>query len=88
MVDEAVVRDRIATLRLNAHRLARIVETGRERFVAEEDLYLKAERCLQLCFQAILDIGTHILASETLERPAGYEDVVPALGHAQILFPR
>jgi uncharacterized protein YutE (UPF0331/DUF86 family) len=87
MVDEAVVRDRLSTLRLNARRLASIAAAGRERFLADEDLHLKAERCLQLCLQAILDIGTHIIAAETLERPAGYEDVVPALGHASILPP-
>ena len=85
MVDESVVRDRLGALRLNAYRLAGIVQAGRERFIVEEDLFLKAERCLHLCIQAILDIGTHVLAAETLERPAGYEGVVPALGSARIL---
>jgi hypothetical protein len=41
MVDEAVVRDRLATLRLNARRLASIAAAGRERFLADEDLSLK-----------------------------------------------
>lgn len=87
MVDEAVVRDRLGTLRTNTRRLEGIVEAGRDRFVRDEDLFLKAERCLQLCLQAILDIGTHILAAETLDRPAGYEDVIPALGRAEMLAP-
>lgn len=87
MTDEVVVSDRLSTLRTNARRLATAVKAGRDRFVAEENLYLKAERCLQLCLQAILDIGTHIIAAESLGRPAGYEDVVPALGGAGIIAP-
>lgn len=85
MVDEPVVRDRLGVLRLNSRRLHALIGAGRERFAKEEDVFLKAERCLHLCLQAILDIGTHIVAAETLERPTGYEDVVPALGRAGIL---
>lgn len=85
MVDETVVRDRLATLRTNVRRLAAITAAGKERFIADEDLHLKGERCLHLCLQAILDVGTHIVAAETLERPAGYEEVVPALARAGVL---
>ncbi len=85
MVDRDVVFQRLATLRLNARRLASSLAEGRERFVSDEDLYLKAERCLQLAIQAMLDIGTHIIADQGLSRPAGYEDVVPELGRAGIL---
>lgn len=85
MVDRDVVFQRLSALRLNARRLARAHAEGRERFVSDEDLYLKAERCLQLAIQAMLDIGTHIIADQGLNRPAGYEDVVPELGRAGIL---
>ena len=85
MVDRDVVFQRLAALRLNARRLKATVEVGRERFVADEDIHLKAERCLQLAIQAILDIGTHIIADRGLDRPAGYEDIVPQLGRAGIL---
>jgi uncharacterized protein YutE (UPF0331/DUF86 family) len=85
LVDEAVVRARLGTLRQNTRRLQSVIGAGRPQFVQDENLFLKGERCLQLCIQAILDIGTHVVAAETLERPAGYEDVVPALGRAGIL---
>ena len=85
MVDQDVVFQRLAALRLNARRLASALAEGRERFVSDENLYLKAERCLQLAIQAMLDIGTHIIADQGLDRPAGYEDVVPELGRAGIL---
>lgn len=85
MVDRDVVFQRLSALRLNARRLAGAHAEGRERFVSDEDLYLKAERCLQLAIQAMLDIGTHIIADQGLNRPAGYEDVVPELGRAGIL---
>ena len=85
MVDAEIVLARLAALRTNLNRLQKCIEPGRETFVAEEDLYLKAERCLQLALQAMLDIGTHVIASEGLERPAAYEDVLPGLGRAGIL---
>ena len=58
---------------------------GRERFVSDEDLHLKAERCLQLAIQAILDLGAHVIADRGLDRPGTYEEVVPELGRAGIL---
>ena len=58
---------------------------GRERFLADENVQLIAERCLQLAIQAILDMGTHLIADQGLNRPAGYEDIVPELGRAGIL---
>ncbi len=85
MVDRDVVFDRLASLRMNARRLKATLASGRERFVKDEDVYLKAERCLQLAIQAILDIGTHLVADQGLNRPAGYEEVVPELGRAGIL---
>jgi uncharacterized protein YutE (UPF0331/DUF86 family) len=85
MVDRDVVYQRLATLRLNARRLEVALAAGRERFSSDENLYLMAERCLQLAIQAMLDIGTHIIADQGLNRPAGYEEVVPELGRAGIL---
>ena len=87
MVDRDVIFQRLAALRLHARRLERTVAAGREQFLAEENEQLTAERCLQLAIQAILDMGTHIIADQGLNRPAGYEDVVPELGRAGILSP-
>ena len=85
MVDAEVVISRLAVLRDNLRRLQEIVDRGQEAFVSDEDLYLKAERCLQLALQSMLDIGMHIIASEDLGRPATYEEVVPELGRAGVL---
>lgn len=85
MVDREIVAHRVAALRLNARRLAEIVSRGRDRFSTDEDLYLKAERCLQLAIQSMLDIGTHIIADQGLAVPTGYEQVIPELGRAGIL---
>ncbi len=85
MVDREVVFHRLAALRENARRLRAAIETGRERFTTDEDVFLKAERCLQLAIQAVLDIGTHLIADRGLSRPTRYEDVVPELGRAGIV---
>lgn len=85
MVDPEVVASRLAVLRRNVDRLRAIVEHGSEAFVSDEDLHLKAERCLQLALQAMLDIGTHVVATERLSRPERYEDVVPELAKAGFL---
>lgn len=85
MIDVEVVRSRLFALRKNARRLRDVVSTGRDRFLSDEDLQLKAERSLQLAVQAVLDIGTHVIADRSLERPTGYEGVVPALGKAGLL---
>jgi uncharacterized protein YutE (UPF0331/DUF86 family) len=85
MTDAEVVRSRLASLRRNARRLHGIVAMGRERFLSDDDLQLRAERCLQLALQAVLDIGMHVIADRSLERPTGYEGVIPALGKERIL---
>ena len=85
MVDPEVVASRLAVLRTNLRRLQSIIEQGRDTFVSDEDVHLKAERCLQLALQSMLDIGTHLIASDGLARPSKYEDVVPELGRAGVL---
>jgi len=57
MVDRDVVFQRLSALRLNARRLARAHAEGRERFVSDEDLCLRAERCLALAIRAMLSSG-------------------------------
>ena len=68
-----------------SRRLEAAVAAGRDRFVSDEDLHLKAERCLQLAIQSILDLGAHLIADRGLNRPGTYEEVVPELGRAGIL---
>ncbi len=87
MVDAEVVLARLAVLRDHLRRLQEVGAGGLEAFLADTDLQLRAERSLQLALQAMLDIGTHLIASEGLERPATYEEVVPVLGAAGILGP-
>ncbi len=85
MVDREVIVARLELLRLNVRRLRDVLAAGREAFLAEEDLFLKAERCLQVALQAMLDIGNHLIASEGLARPHGYEDIVPSLARAGLI---
>jgi len=53
----------------------------------EENYELKSaiERNFQLAIEAILDIGEIIIASEGLERPENYRDVILLLGKYKIL---
>src|SRR4030042_4507224 len=55
----------------------------------EENYELKSaiERNFQLAIEAILDIGEIIIASEGLERPENYRDVILLLGKNNILPP-
>jgi uncharacterized protein YutE (UPF0331/DUF86 family) len=80
LVEADVVFSRLEVLRTNLRRLRRTLDAGRHALLASEDEQLKVERSLQLALQAVLDIATHVIASEGLERPRGYEEVLRILG--------
>jgi uncharacterized protein YutE (UPF0331/DUF86 family) len=54
-------------------------------FVNDRDVYLKAERCLEVIIQAMLDIGNHIISDRQLTRPQHYEDVFEILGQSGVI---
>lgn len=56
-----------------------------EEFVAEPLAYAATERHFQVAIQAALDIGTIILAEQSVAVPAAYRDVFPALAAVGVL---
>ena len=56
-----------------------------EEFVGEHVIYAAAERDFQVAIQAALDIGTIILAQESVDVPSAYRDVFPALAQIGVL---
>lgn len=53
--------------------------------MGEHVIYAAAERDFQVAIQAALDIGTIILAQESVDVPSAYRDVFPALAQIGVL---
>lgn len=85
MVDRKVVLRRIELIRQYASFLAELVKVPEHEFADNPDVYLKAERCVQLAIQAMLDIGSHIISDQQLERPARYDNVFSILAANQVI---
>lgn len=79
MVDADVLRLRIEALLEYLVRVDRFKEVERERFIADPDTHHLAERYLQLCVEAALDIAYHIIADRGYAAPATYRDAFAIL---------
>jgi uncharacterized protein YutE (UPF0331/DUF86 family) len=76
MVNPEVVQKRIEKVQEYLDFLEKIKEEySREEFKKEPMVYGSAERFLQLCIEALMDIGAHIVADENLGRVDIYSDI-------------
>lgn len=85
MVDKQVVTERLAKIRESAKRLRPLAEGSKEAFSGDADQQLKAERLVEIAAQAMIDIGSHLVASKGLRKPQEYAEVFAILGEAQLL---
>lgn len=60
---------------------------SREEFLANPLIYGSAERFLQLCLEALLDIGNHLIADDRLGKVEHYHDIPRVLIDKKILGP-
>ena len=80
MVDSEILLRRVELIREYGRILKSLVALPADTFTSDPDVYLKAERCLEVVIQAMLDIGGHIISARQLGQPARYEDVFDILG--------
>ena len=75
MVDREILLRRVELIREYGKILKELVALPEDTFVGDPDVYLKAERCLEVVIQAMLDIGGHIISAKQLgqhfTRPRG-----------------
>lgn len=84
-VDRDVVLRRIQLIREYAAVLKELLNAPEDTFVRDRDVYLKAERCLEVVVQAMLDIGNHIISDRQLRRPARYDEIFEILGENGVI---
>ena len=66
MVRPEVIRRRIEAISENLAVLERIARYDEDEFLAEPEHYGSAERFLQLALEALLDMGSHVIADNGL----------------------
>jgi len=76
---------RLQKIREYLRRLESLRQVDKETFLKDINSQAIAERNLQLAIQCCLDIGSHIIAIQGLERPEEYKDIFPILARAKIL---
>lgn len=71
-------------------RLGRLVELSRvslDQYVADASLQAQVERHFEVCIQACIDLGAHILADYPRVQPETYADVFRELEQLKIITP-
>ena len=84
-VDRELIAARIAKIRAELRRLARLETMSREDFLASMTEQHAVERELQIVIEACLDIGHHVISREGLRRPADYRDVFTVLRESGVI---
>lgn len=80
MVDIEVIQNRLQGLRALLPLLKSQRSLSRQDFTASLEKQLAAEHALQLAIQHVLDIGSHILASQGVKDLTDYRDVLLKMG--------
>ncbi|MDQ3725588.1 MAG: DUF86 domain-containing protein [Actinomycetota bacterium] len=66
-------------------RLEDVREQGESAYLADEQLRLMTERCLQLAAQICVDLGLQVLAEQPAPTPEKYADVFRTLGREGLI---
>ena len=85
MVDREILLRRVELIRDYGKILKELVALPEDTFVGDPDVYLKAERCLEVLIQAMLDIGGHIISARQLGQPARYDEIFAILGEHGVI---
>jgi uncharacterized protein YutE (UPF0331/DUF86 family) len=78
MVDEEIFHRRLRSLDETLSILRKLRLYSYQEFMAEPERYGSAERFLQLAIEALLDMGSHLVASREMGTVTKYRDI-PAL---------
>ncbi len=85
MIDRSKIRDRVDFLRQNLDVLRDIACLPRADFTERSPEFHAAVRLLQISVEAMIDVGTHIVAREGLGSPKSYIEVFEVLARAGVI---
>lgn len=85
MVEAATVRRLLETIEQRLSRLARAAGTPLEEYLDDDDLQDIVERNFEVCIQACIDLGLHVLADLPRPLPDTYRGVFVALARERLI---
>lgn len=85
MVEAATVRRLLETIEQRLSRLARAAGTPLEEYLDDDDLQDVVERNFEVCIQACIDLGLHLLADLPRPLPDTYRGVFVALARERLI---
>ncbi len=86
-LDQESIQSKIARIQRNISELKKLAKLTYKKYVGDIRNTSMAERLLHVTIEAMLDIGSHIIAEESLGEPLEYRDVFKLLTRAKILPP-
>ena len=84
-LDKESIQSKVARIRLNLVELRKLAKIPLKEYMSSIQHTAVAERLLQISIEAMLDIGSHIIAEEGLGEPLEYRNVFMILSQARIL---
>lgn len=85
MVEPTTVRKLLDTIELRLGRLQRLSRVSLDEYVREPTIQDQVERNFEVCIQACIDLGAHILADIPAAQPDTYADVFRLLAQHEII---
>lgn len=85
MVEATTVRKLLDTIELRLGRLRRLAHTSLDEYIRDVALQDQVERNFEVCIQACIDLGAHILADLPKAQPDTYAEVFRLLAREQII---
>lgn len=85
MVEAATVRKLLDTIELRLGRLQKLSRISQDDYVADVALQDRVERNFEVCIQACIDLGAHILADFPRAQPDSYADVFRLLAREKVI---
>lgn len=85
VIDREGIEARLRRLGDSVAELKALRPATLEQYLGNRRLQRNCERELQIAIQCVLDIGSHIIAEETLESPEDLKDIFATLGSSSIL---
>ncbi|MBI2336833.1 MAG: DUF86 domain-containing protein [Deltaproteobacteria bacterium] len=84
-LDKESIRSKLARILKNLRQLSELGKLSYKKYIQDIKNTSTAERLLHVSIEAMLDVGSHIVAEEKLGEPLEYKDVFILLVQAKIL---
>ena len=77
--------NRITILNENIGYLKQMQDLSLEEFLSDFRNYSTVERLLQVSIEACMDMGNHLIASNSFGKPSNYREIFEILGEKEII---